>query len=178
MQPKKLLRSLFLLTLGLLAVLLNPRFPIFSFSKVFADGIQSDPGLNNHYIKSASHRTYHRGKETFGEKAGIQCTSNSFDAICFPVFKNISTWVYFDLYHITDQGDNLMRCSGVHEPLAVDKLPLSVKLKELDLEVTMLQQHSNKLSKFDLFIVYKELSLTELGNDAIFACLGISFVFV
>ena len=94
------------------------------------------------------------------------------------MFKNISTWIYFDLYYITNQGDNLMRCSGVHEPLAVDKLPLSVKLKELDLEVTMLQQHSNKLSKFDLFIVYKELTLTELGNGAIFACPRISFVFV
>lgn len=71
LQPKKILRSLFLWTLGLLAVLLNPRFPIFSFSKVFADGIQSNPGLNNHYIKSASHRAYHQGKETFGEAAGI-----------------------------------------------------------------------------------------------------------
>ena len=31
--------------------------------------------------------------------------------------------------YIITQGNNLMKCSGNHKPLAVDEVPLSVKLK-------------------------------------------------
>ena len=31
--------------------------------------------------------------------------------------------------YIINQGNNLMKCSGNHKPLAVDEVPLSVKLK-------------------------------------------------
>ena len=39
LQAKKIFLSLFLLTLGLFVVLLNLYFAVFSFSKLFADGI-------------------------------------------------------------------------------------------------------------------------------------------
>ena len=98
--------------------------------------------------------------------------------LCFSVLKNESTWAYFDLDYIIGQGDNLMKCLGVRKTLAVDELPLSVKLKGCDLEVTMLQHYSNRFSKFDLFIDHKELSSTEVGNGAIFTCAGISFALI
>ena len=98
--------------------------------------------------------------------------------LCFSVLKNESTWAYFDLDYIIGQGDNLMKCLGVHEPLAIDELPSSVKLKGCDLEVTMLQHCSNRFSKFDLFIDHNELSSTEVGNCAIFTCVGITFVLI
>ena len=55
--------------------------------------------------------------------------------------------------------------------LAVDELPLSLNLKGCDLEVTM-------FSKIDLFIDHKKLSSTEVGNGAIFTCVGISFALI
>ena len=136
------------------------------------------PGPNNYYIKKALHGTYHQGNEKLGETAGIQCASNAFYAICFSVLKNVSTWAYSDLDCIIGQGDNLMKCLGVPKPLAIDELPLSVKLKGCDLEVTMLQHYSNRFSKFDLFIDHKELSSTEAGNGAIFTYAGISFALI
>ena len=88
--------------------------------------------------------------------------------LCFSVFKNVSTWAYFDLDYKIEQRDNLMKYLGVHESLAVDELPLSVKLKGCGLEVTMLQHYSSRFSKFDLFIDHKELSSTQVDNCAIF----------
>ena len=71
-----------------------------------------------------------------------------------------------------------MKCLGVHKPLALDKLPLSVKLKGCDLEVTMLQHYSNRFSKFDLFIDHKELLSTGVGNGEIFTCAEIGFALI
>ena len=62
--------------------------------------------------------------------------------------------------------------------LAVDELPLSLKLKGCDLEVTMLEPYSNRFSKFDLFTDHKKLSSTEAGNGAIFTCVRISFALI
>ena len=98
--------------------------------------------------------------------------------LCFSVLKNVSTSAYFDLDYMFGQRDILMRCLGNHEPLAVDELPLPVKLKGCDLEVTVLQHYSNRFSKFDLFIDHKELSSTEVGNGAIFTCSGMSFALI
>ena len=103
----------------------------------------------------ALHETYHQRNEKFGETTGIQCTSNAFYTISFSLFKNV--W-------------------RVHEPL--DELPLSVKLKECDLEFTMLQHYSNIFSKFDLSIDHKELSSTKEDNGAIFTCAGISVALI
>ena len=139
---------------------------------------ENNPGPNNYYIKRALHGTYHQGNEKFGEAAGIKCTSNDFYTICYLVLKNVSTWAYFDLDYIIAQGDNLWKCLEVHEPLAVDDLPLSVKLKGWNLEVTILQYCSNRLNKFDLFINHNKLSSAEVGNGAIFTCAGISFALI
>ena len=38
-----------------------------------------------------------------------------------------------------------MKCLRVQEPLAVDELPLSVKLEGYDLKVIMMQHYSNRL---------------------------------
>ena len=135
----------------------------------------NNPGPNNYYIKRALHGTYHQGNEKFGKTAGVQCTSNAFYATCFSVLKNVSISAYFDLDYIFGQRDILMKCLIDHEPLAVDKLPLSVKLKVCDLEVSVLQHYSNRFSNFDLFIDHKELSSTEVGNGAIFTCSGMNF---
>ena len=124
----------------------------------------------------ALHETYHQRNEKFGETTGIQCKSNAFYTIAFSLFKNVWTWTYFDLDHTINKGDNLMECLRVHEPL--DELPLSVKLKECDLEFTMLQHYSNRFSKFDLSIDHKELSSTKEDNGAIFTCTGISVALI
>ena len=70
-SQKKLLVSLFLLTLGLAVVLLNFHIAVSSFSKLFADGIENNPAPNNYCIERALRETCHQGNEKFRETAGM-----------------------------------------------------------------------------------------------------------
>ena len=162
-SQKKLFASLFLLTQGLLVVWLNLDFAVFSFSSLFAGSTTCNPIPNNYYIKTALHGTCHWGNEIFGEKEGIQCTINAFYVTCFPVFKNVLTWAYFDFDYIIEQRNSLMKCLGVHKPLAVDELPLSVKLKGCGLEVTGLQHHSKRFSKVTCLLIIKNYDQQKLA---------------
>ena len=56
-----------------------------------------------------------------------------------------------------------MKCLGVHKPLAVDELPLSVKLKGCGLEVTRLQHHSKRFSKVTCLLIIKNYDQQKLA---------------
>ena len=114
----------------------------------------------------------------YGETARIQCTSNAFFAIYFSVIKSVSIWKLWDLDYILDQGDWLIKSLNANPFLAIDELPLFVKIESFDIKLKMLQHHSDLFNNTDLFIHYKRLTLHETGNDAIFTCAGFSFALI
>ena len=121
---------------------------------------------------------YHQGNKKDGETAGIQCTSNTYFAICYSVNKNVSDWVAFDLDYILDKGDFLMKSLGISHVLAVDKLPLFLNVRSSDIEASMKLHYSNIFNNIDLFSNHKHLSDNEIGTGAIFTCGGLSFALI
>ena len=73
-------------------------------------------------IKNAVLGSYHQGNLKYGETAGIQCTSNTFIAVCFSAVKNVSILKSWDLDFILDQGDILMKSLSLYHALALDEL--------------------------------------------------------
>ena len=71
-----------------------------------------------------------------------------------------------------------MKSLSLYHALAVDELPLSLKIEGSNLEVRMGFRHSGIFNN-DLFAHQKDfLSSDDIGNGAIFTCAGLSFALI
>ena len=76
-------------------------------------------------------------------------------------------------------GDILKKSLSLYHALAVDKLPLSLKIEGSDLEVKMGFRLSVIFNNNDLFAHQKDfLSSDDIGNGAIITCPGLSFALI
>ena len=82
----------------------NLHIAAFNFSRLVAEGIESNPGPDtalanlSAFIKKHVLASFHQGHMKFGYSAGIQCMSNAFFAICFArrfPHGSILTWILF-----------------------------------------------------------------------------------
>ena len=72
-----------------------------------------------------------------------------------------------------------MKSLSLYHALAVDELPLSLKIEASDLEVRMGFRHSGNFNDNDLFAHQKDfLSSDDIGNGTIFTCAGVSFAVI
>ena len=122
-------------------------------------------------MKKAVLGTFHQGNPKYGTTAGIQFTSNAFIAIYFSLVKRVSIWKSFD------QGDKLMKLLEAREAFCIDQLPLSVDVEGFNIRAQK-RCTVTYLILLILFFHHKCLISDEIGNGAIFRCVGTSIALI
>lgn len=105
----------------------------------------------------------------------MQCKSNGFISIVFLVFKDIDkrngfTWTWF-----LEQTDKMFKNIGLNTSLAANELPFDISSEGMNFPTKTLSHKSNLfLNKENLFGNYRNYSVSEKGDCAIFTCCSFS----
>ena len=95
--------------------------------------------------------------------------------IFFLAIKNINIWKPFDLGYILKQGDRVFKDVDLNQALVVDEFPLNISIKSINISTKMLVHESNLFAeRNDLLANYRNYTVSERDNGAIFTCAGLS----
>ena len=104
-----------------------------------------------------------------------QCIYISFFAICFSLIKKVSFWKSNDINFFADQSQ-LSSLAGA-EPFTVDDLSSFVVIKEHVVQAQMVLHSSGLYKSSNFFNHHKDLTSSEIGDDAIFWFVEYNFAF-
>ena len=98
--------------------------------------------------------SYNQSHPTFGETEDIQCASNVLLAKCWLKVREVSCWCSFDLDHVLDLGDNLLKNLALNRYLDASDLPEHLSLDDYPCDINLGHLHYGEVNIGARFLLY------------------------